>query len=414
MSAPPDDLAAAPARADAVVTASPEPRPAEVPSTLPATEVPAATAPAEASPAGPEAEVPAPVAELAPPDVATEPPGPLEEPALAEVEAEPPVLAAAAASADAGAEAPAPAATAVRDSETPPTADLIPAGSRSQAPAEVADLSRFVAGVLAITAAILAFAGLFTIYQTVSGGTSSYRLADYSWTRWYVILGAVVDLVAGVCLILPRTKRLIGPGILLGNVAVSSGGLVFLVVSVLAYSGYGSGFWLVFASSLAEVAAACLVGIAVARTDEIRLSRWPGRAGLTWIIVLLGAVAAVAMAFNAHNLSAGNQDLYLTISIWTAVMALVVPVCAATVVPRRFAVALLGGWLAADVAVLVYFFLYLTYERDQGYAVISTLPLIVFGLALVALVPAAILFARAAPSTGPGSERDGFSAGPGG
>lgn len=153
--------------------------------------------------------------------------------------------------------------------------------------------------------------------------------------------------------------------------------------------------------------AACLVGIAVARTDEIRLSRWPGRAGLTWIIVLIGAAAAVALVFHSHNLSAAALDLYLPISIWTAVMALIVPVCATAVTPRRFAVALLGGWLAADVAVLVYFSLYLTYLRDQGYAVISTVPLIVFGLALVALVPAAALFARGAPTVAAESERDG-------
>ncbi len=169
---------------------------------------------------------------------------------------------------------------------------------------------------------------------------------------------------------------------------------------MLANSGYGSGFWLEFASSLAEVTAACLVGIAVARTDEIRLSRWPRPAGLTWIIVLIGAAAAVALAFQAHNLSAAAMDMYLTTSVWTAVMALVVPVCATAVRPRLFAVALLGGWLAADVAFLVYYIPFLTYELDNGYAPINTVPLLVFGRALVAIVPAAALFARGAPSGG--------------
>jgi hypothetical protein len=78
----------------------------------------------------------------------------------------------------------------------------------------------------------------------------------------------------------------------------------------------------------------------------------------------------------------------------------VVPVCATAVRPRLFAVALLGGWLAADVAFLVYYIPFLTYERDNGYASISTLPLLVFGLALVAVVPPAALFARGAPSGG--------------
>jgi Caspase domain len=400
VTAPPGDLSAAPAPADRAFAAPPEDLLAEALSTLPASEAPAA--PAEARPADTETEAPVPTAELMSAQAEAELSVPAIEPAPPDMEAEVPGPASEA-PADTESEVLSPTVTAGRGSETLRPTDLISAGSHSRAPGVLADLSRLAAGVLAITAAILAVAGLSAIYQTLGDGTSSYRLADYSWTTWSVVLGAVVDLIAGACLVIPRTRRFIGPGILLGYVAVSSGGLALLVVSVLAYSGYGSGFWLEFASSLAEVAAACLVAIAVARTGEIRWSRWPGRAGLTWIIVLMGAAAAVALAFHAHNLSAAARDLYLTTSIWTAVMAVVVPVCATAVAPSRFAVALLGGWLAADVTFLVYHFLFLGYERDQGYAVISTVPLIVFGLALVALAPAAVLFARGAPSAGAGT-----------
>ncbi len=77
---------------------------------------------------------------------------------------------------------------------------------------------------------------------------------------------------------------------------------------------------------------------------------------------------------------------------------------ATAVRPRLFAVALLGGWLAADVVFLVYYIPFLNYERDNGYAAISIVPLLVFGLALVVIVPAVALFARGALS-GEAAER---------
>jgi hypothetical protein len=82
---------------------------------------------------------------------------------------------------------------------------------------------------------------------------------------------------------------------------------------------------------------------------------------------------------------------------WMAIAAFAVPVSAMAVRPVRFAIALLGGWLAADVVFLVYHCLYyLGYQRDNG-VVISSVPLIVFTLAVVAVVAAA-LYARGAPS----------------
>jgi hypothetical protein len=191
----------------------------------------------------------------------------------------------------------------------------------------------------------------------------------------------------------------VGPGLLLGNVAVSAGGLVSLFVDLLGPDSYGGGFWLEFASSLAEVAAAGLVLMAVVRTEEIRWSRWPMRAAFVWVIVLVAAAAAVAVAFHTHNIAAHVSHQDLTTAIWAAVMALAVPVCALAVRPVRFAIALLGGWLAADVVFLVYHFLYLGYLHGNGVAV-SSVPLIVFTLAVVVLVTAAALSWREAFSAG--------------
>ena len=209
----------------------------------------------------------------------------------------------------------------------------------------------------------MAVAGLFPYYQS---GSSSFALATYYRNTWSVLLGAVVDVVAGTCLIIPATRRLIGPGILLGNVAVSSGGLVYLIIFGLKYSDLAGGFWLELAAGLAEVTAACLAGIAVARTGEVGFSRWSGRSTLSWVIVLISATAAVAMLLHSINLVTQSQPgEYLAWSIWMAVMVLAVPVFAMVVTPARFAVAILFGWLAADVAFFAYHYFSLDSPAHQ-------------------------------------------------
>ena len=188
---------------------------------------------------------------------------------------------------------------------------------------------------------------------------------------------------------------MIGPGILLGNVAVSAGALALVVVAGLTEHRFAGGFWVELAASLAEVSAACVAGAAVARTPEIRLPHWPARTGLAWIIVLIGAAAAVAALFYAQRLSAAGVGGYWTISIWTAVMAVVVPLIATSAVPARFATAVLGGWVGGNVVVFAYYAFTLGYEKGQGVHV-TPVPVIWFGVALAALVVFVTLFARAA------------------
>jgi hypothetical protein len=359
-------------------------------------ETPARTA--EPAPLRAETKPPGLTADDAPPQDRTEPSARAEPPSPpADVKAEVPGPASEPAPAGAGTKAPAPVAAARPGNEPLRATDLSTVSSRSQAAGLLADLPRTLAGVLAISAALLGWAGLSPLYRTSSG--SAFALASFLPTKWYVILAAVVDLVAGACLLIPRTKRLIGPGLLLGNAAVSAGGLVSLFVALLGPDSYGSGFWLEFASSLAEVAAAGLALMAVVRTEEIRWSRRPMRAAFVWVIVLVAVTAAVAVAFHIHNIAALISRQDLTTAIWTAVMALGVPVCALAVRPARFAIALLGGWLAADVVFLVYHFLYLGNLHGNGVAV-SSVPLIVFTLAVVVLVTAAALSGREAFSAG--------------
>ena len=272
--------------------------------------------------------------------------------------------------------------------------DTAPAGSsRTTELTEPADRLRQVAGALAITAAILGFVSLGPTYATVSG--VGYNLAGLAFTGWYVILGATMDLVAGASLLAPRTRRLIGPGILLGNVAVSTGGLAFQIVSLLTDHGFGGGFWIAMLSGLGEVSAACVAGVAVARTPEIRLPRWPARTVLAWVIIVIGAVAAVPMLSYAQVLSHAGAGQFRTLLTWTAVMAILVPLIATSAVPARFATAVLGGWLAGNAVAFVYFALLAKFLKDQSNQ-FSSATVVAVGLTLAALVVAVTIFARAA------------------
>ena len=77
-----------------------------------------------------------------------------------------------------------------------------------------------------------------------------------------------------------------------------------------------------------------------------------------------------------------------------AVMALLVPVCAALVVPRRFAVALLVGWIGSAAALFVYHYLVLDYLNRETRGDVSIQPLITFSVTLLALLILAAIFGR--------------------
>jgi hypothetical protein len=216
-----------------------------------------------------------------------------------------------------------------------------------------------------------------------------------TFTLWYVIMAVGVLLVAAACLFDPRTRRAIGPGILLGNAAVSAAALVGLIVSGLTEQGLRSGYWLVLAANLAAVSAACVAGAAVVRAPEIRLPHWPARTMLAWIVILIGAAAAVTLLIYAHELSAAGVGQDGTAITWTAVAAIVVPLVATSAVPARFATALLGGWLGASVVAFVNFALIYRYQNQRGTQVNSA-PVIAFGVLLAALIAATTIFARAA------------------
>jgi hypothetical protein len=114
-------------------------------------------------------------------------------------------------------------------------------------------------------------------------------------------------------------------------------------------------------------------------------------------VALLGAAGALALIFHDRNLwriPSPPSHWLLVSSVWVTVMALVVPACAAVAVPRRFGVALLAGWIGGGAAIFRFHYLW---TREQYDGKTGSVPIIIFGLTLLALSAVTVLFARAGP-----------------
>jgi hypothetical protein len=277
------------------------------------------------------------------------------------------------------------------------------AADRGVASQARADRRLLVAGELAIVGAALLVVGLFPAYEwTDSLWKGRPDRDDMRWYALYVIILAALVLGAGICTLIPRTRRWIGPGLMLGVVAASTWGLLFLATDRLRFGGgtyFGGGWWFELIAHMVLVLAACLAALALARTTEIRLMHRLPESQLPWLVVLLGGAGAVALLFHDLNLwhpSWLPARWYVAPSIWVTVMAVVVPACAAVTLPRRLGVTLLAGWVAGGAA--VFWFLY-SWDRYQENGNIDTNPIIVFGFTLLALLIATVLFARAAPNS---------------
>ena len=266
-----------------------------------------------------------------------------------------------------------------------------------------ADSRVLVAGQLAIVGAAVSVVGLFQAYvYTDSLWHGRSAIAEMRWYALYLLAQAGLIVGAGACTLIPRTRQLIGPGLLLGTVAASTWSLVYLASERVRYQDVpgilSDGWWVELVAHLVLVLAACLAGLALVRTTEVRLMRRPPQGQAAWLVALLGGAGALVLLFhdrNLWNLSSATH-WYVPPPIWMTVMAAVVPACAALAVPRRFGVALLAGWIAGGTA---FFGFYYTWDRYQYGGHIGRNPIITFGLTLLALSVVTVLFARTAPSS---------------
>jgi hypothetical protein len=231
-----------------------------------------------------------------------------------------------------------------------------------------------IPGALAIISAVLMVTAKFA-------GHGSLGDKD-GWSTSLVIIAGMA-LIAGICIAVPPTRPLIGPGLLLGTTAASTWALLSLVRHSIGNSGSDlrTGFWLGIVANALLVIASGIAALTVGGSGNIRLASRSPRGALAWVITLLGAAGAAALLSIpvAHD-SLGRHWITYT---WISGMALVVPTAAVLALPRRFGVALLLGWIGGSAAIFNY---YVRSEPRPSVAFACTLFLL-----LIVIVP----FARA-------------------
>jgi hypothetical protein len=251
------------------------------------------------------------------------------------------------------------------------------------------------AGWVAVGCAVLLVLGLFMGFQW------DEPLADIQLSEaLYVVIVAAVVLGAGVCLLVPRTRWLVGAGLLLGVAAASTKGLVTLVTYAAEFGGgLGNGYRVELVAHLLLVVAACLALVVLVRSGRYRLVIGVPRHGRSRLVVLLGAAGSLALLLHVLRLSEiGPKAYWIVPSVWLTVVALVVPAVAAVATPRRFGAFLLAGWVGGAAALVVAYLSFADEKLSNDGLDIGRTPLVLFGSTLVALLVVAVLEARAEPA----------------
>lgn len=284
-----------------------------------------------------------------------------------------------------------PATTATPTVESAPSRDRI---ERHAAPGARSGRLLAVAGQLAIGGAALLLVGLPLVISALSSsGGSASQSAELAYSL-YVVIVSVFALAAGTCLLRPATRWLIGPGLLLGTSAGAVWGVLTLLIAR-RYTPSGTGFGLELAGLLVLVLAAGLAAAVLTQTREVRLALPPRHDWPAWLVVLLGALGALALVAEATSVwhTVSGDRSYVWPTVWATIAALVVPACAAAAVPRRFGAALLAGWLGGGAAIIGPG---LWLDRELG----VNSYFLFFGVALAALLAGTVLFARTSPRPG--------------
>jgi hypothetical protein len=207
-----------------------------------------------------------------------------------------------------------------------------------------------------------------------------FRLLDAAFNTWSTVIHTATAAIAGLLLLAPSTRRLIGPGFILGGTATALstvlGGIALETSRY--YGAPGSGLWLDLAGGAVLELATAIAIVTVVRSGPVRLDHRPGP--LSWLVALTGAIGSVALYLGQQNAEWFVAEVHTGAVVWTSIVALGVPAVAAMTLPHRFAIAVLAGWLGNGLAVLAF-------NSFTGVEV--------FAATLVVLTAAALLLLRA-------------------
>ncbi|MEV7040935.1 caspase family protein [Amycolatopsis sp. NPDC051061] len=211
-----------------------------------------------------------------------------------------------------------------------------------------AERGLLTAGCLEIVGAVLSLLSMFPYY------VGSFHTVDEARFTWNTVIGAAAAVIAGVLLLAPGTRRLAGPGFLLGSGALALNAIIVGITlnASLHYGVPGAGMWLDVTSGAVRVLAIVIVVVCMVGSGSLRLTRRP--APYSWLAALAGVVGAVALYVEQRGMEWFVPEVDTVTVTWTSVVAVVIPMLAAMILPHRFAIALLAGWLAAGLGILAF------------------------------------------------------------
>jgi hypothetical protein len=218
-----------------------------------------------------------------------------------------------------------------------------------------------LAGWCAVVAGALLVAAVVATYAR--GFSSGWPPA-----LWYLMGIAALVIGAAVGMLVPRTRRLVGPGVLVAAGAAAAWGLVYYPELLLYLAGPAvrdrgdPPVWLALGGHVTVVTAAVLAGWALRRDPAVRVEVRLPRSVRTWSAVALAGAAAVAGAlamYDTVRTVAHLNTVYVNPVIGavaqaclaTSILAAVVPAVAAVLGPYRLRLALLAGWAGGAVAI---------------------------------------------------------------
>lgn len=192
------------------------------------------------------------------------------------------------------------------------------------------------AGIIAVAGAVFAVIGLGLHYRY-----DEYTLFDYRpGMPVFVILVAACAVLAGILTLAPRTRRLLGPALLLGTGFAALFGLLRFLGEVVTLAQDGdsdldAGFYFQLLAHVALVVAAAFAFAALRRNSGLGAGKVTGWEA--WVAVALGVVVAGGWVVQLGELvsydesDAGRAAAYFLLG---AVIAVALPVFAAVLRPR--------------------------------------------------------------------------------